>query len=162
MIAAPAKDRDGQRLARLADAVRSSTIKRLVAFPHGSENWRPVESALSVGEIAEHILDADLWLIRKLREPGLKPFVAEIQPQRLFNRAEFELIIDRLRSIGAERAEMLARFSDDKLCEHIDDQRFGGDVELWWLIVRGNLDHEIHHRGQLAVYLNVMKHQESI
>jgi uncharacterized damage-inducible protein DinB len=27
------------------------------------------------------------------------------------------------------------------------------EVTIWWIIVRGNLDHETHHRGQLSVYL---------
>ena len=26
----------------------------------------------------------------------------------------------------------------------------GQEVSVWWIIVRGNLDHEIHHRGQLS------------
>ena len=30
----------------------------------------------------------------------------------------------------------------------------GKEVSVWWIIVRGNLDldHEIHHRGQLSSY----------
>jgi len=32
------------------------------------------------------------------------------------------------------------------------DERFG-ETTLWWIVVRGNLDHEIHHRGQIAAYL---------
>jgi uncharacterized damage-inducible protein DinB len=36
------------------------------------------------------------------------------------------------------------------------DDRFGGEVTLWWTIVRGNLEHEAHHRGQIAVYLRIV------
>ena len=27
---------------------------------------------------------------------------------------------------------------------------------MWWIIVRGNLDHETHHRGQIAAYLRML------
>ena len=39
------------------------------------------------------------------------------------------------------------------------DDRFGGDVSLWWVVVRGNLDHEAHHRGQLATLLRIIEDQ---
>ena len=32
----------------------------------------------------------------------------------------------------------------------------GKEVSVWWIIVRGNLDHEIHHRGQLSSYLRAI------
>jgi uncharacterized damage-inducible protein DinB len=35
------------------------------------------------------------------------------------------------------------------------DSRFG-EVTVWWVIVRGNLDHEIHHRGFIGAYLKML------
>ena len=40
------------------------------------------------------------------------------------------------------------------------DPRFGESVSVWWIIVRGNLDHEIHHRGQIAAYLRALRLSE--
>ena len=37
----------------------------------------------------------------------------------------------------------------------IPDERFGGNVSVWWILLRGNLDHEIHTRGQIALYLTL-------
>ena len=34
------------------------------------------------------------------------------------------------------------------------------DGPFWWLILRANLDHEIHHRGALAVYLRVLNERD--
>ncbi len=33
----------------------------------------------------------------------------------------------------------------------------GPDSPVWWLILWANLNHEIHHRCALAVYLRVLK-----
>jgi uncharacterized damage-inducible protein DinB len=38
----------------------------------------------------------------------------------------------------------------------IYDDRFNDEVSIEWIILRGNLDHEIHHRGQIAVYLRML------
>jgi uncharacterized damage-inducible protein DinB len=36
------------------------------------------------------------------------------------------------------------------------DDRFGCQVSVWWVIVRGNLEHEAQHRGQVASYLRIL------
>lgn len=37
------------------------------------------------------------------------------------------------------------------------DQRFGGEVSVWWIVMRGNLEHESHHRGQVAAYVRALE-----
>ncbi|MEE8139242.1 MAG: DinB family protein [Thermoanaerobaculia bacterium] len=53
-------------------------------------------------------------------------------------------------------AEMIAEMTDRELEKRLPDQRFGGEVSVWWVIVWGNLDHETHHRGQIATYLRAL------
>lgn len=53
-------------------------------------------------------------------------------------------------------SERLAEFADAVRKSTIFDKRFGKKVTIWWIIIRGNLDHEIHHRGQLSVYLKLL------
>ncbi len=43
--------------------------------------------------------------------------------------------------------------SREELAREVFDGRFGGRVRVWWIVVRGNLDHEAHHRGQIAAGL---------
>jgi len=40
------------------------------------------------------------------------------------------------------------------------DDRFCNLVRIEWIIFRGNIDHEIHHRGQVAAYLPVLKDKQ--
>jgi uncharacterized damage-inducible protein DinB len=68
-------------------------------------------------------------------------------------------LLGELERLGEERAEWLSQLTDGELDEAIPDDPFGGMVAIWWVIVRGNLDHEAHHRGQVAAYLRVIASQ---
>jgi uncharacterized damage-inducible protein DinB len=45
--------------------------------------------------------------------------------------------------------------SEEDLAREVEEPQVLGRTSFWWLIVRGSLDHEIHHRGafQLALRL---------
>lgn len=111
---------------------------------------------MSFSDVAQHLIDADEWLFRKLAHPDLPGMRGESGVAVTASRGEFEMLVDRLAEIGAERSERLARLSSGELAREVPDDRFGGQVSVWWVIVRGNLDHEAHHRGQLAVYLRLI------
>jgi uncharacterized damage-inducible protein DinB len=152
---------EATRLAQLSVAVRESTLKRLRLVPVGREDWRPDGGALSFADITQHLIECDEWLAAKLADPGITAIKGE--PRRAFaaRRSEFQAFLDRLAETGEMRRRLLAGLGDDKLAELIPDERFGGDVSVWWVIVRGNLDHETHHRGQIAVYLRMVAAEQS-
>ena len=43
------------------------------------------------------------------------------------------------------------------LSQLVFDSRFNGYVSVLWIVLRGNLDHEVHHGGQLASYLRLLQ-----
>lgn len=144
---------DGQRLAELSEAVRESTLKRLRVVPEGLENWRPVPSAMSFADLAHHIAEADRWLFRKLESPELPPMRGAAGACVVADRAQFLALIEELVDLGRRRSALLRGLDAAALDRRLPDARFGGEVSVWWIVVRGNLDHEAHHRGQLATYL---------
>jgi uncharacterized damage-inducible protein DinB len=146
---------EASNLATWSTAVRESSLKRLRLVPPQKENWRPVSGAMSFAEIAEHILDADLWLFRKLEVRTLSPLCGHAGTVYISTRQEYLGILGHLEQTGRQRSELIRSLSHTQMAERIFDQRFGGEVSVWWVIVRGNLDHEIHHRGQLATYLRI-------
>jgi uncharacterized damage-inducible protein DinB len=147
---------EGQRLAEFSRAVRQSTLKRLVQVPTGKENWHPLSGGMTFAEIAHHIAEADSWLFRKLEDPTLSKMTEKPGEAAAVTREEFQELVTKLRRSGEQRATLLSTLTDSALDSPIFDDRFG-DVTVWWVIVRGNLDHEAHHRGQLAVYLRLMQ-----
>jgi uncharacterized damage-inducible protein DinB len=144
---------DPNWLSQLSLAVRESTLKRLRLVPEGRENWRPSTEALSFADIAHHLIECDEWLFRKLTEPNLPSITAKPQQAVVAQRADFDLLVQRLAHLGERRAVFISALSIARLSELLPDDRFSGDVPVWWVIARGNLDHEAHHRGQLATYL---------
>lgn len=147
---------DSGKIAELARAVRESTIKRLKKVPDGLENWKPSEGALSFADIAHHLIEADQWLFRKLEDPSLQSMTATAGEAGQCDSRRFLEMLDNLEKLGRKRASMIWGMNSDELNAKIYDDRFGGEVTIWWLIVRGNLDHETHHRGQLAAYLRIV------
>jgi uncharacterized damage-inducible protein DinB len=149
---------DVEKITEFAKAVRQSTIKRLELIPIGFENWSVSENAMTVSGIAHHLIEADRWLLQKFSDASLKSFKAA-KGFLVQNREEYVQLIQELRTWLDKKNDYLAALTPDQLDEKILDDRFGDLVTRWWVILRGNLDHEIHHRGQLSVYLRVLQDQ---
>ena len=150
---------EGSRLAEFSLAVRESTLKRLRSIPMGCENWRPTPGALSCGEIAQHLLTADRWLFAKLEDPTLGGMVAKAERGSALTRVDFDRVLAALQESGERRAALCATVDSAGFSRMVPDDRFGGGVSVWWVVVRGNLDHEAHHRGQVATYLRILHDQ---
>jgi uncharacterized damage-inducible protein DinB len=148
---------EGPRLAKLARAVRESTLKRLLQVPLGKENWCPLSDTMTFADIAHHVGNADQWLFEKLKNGALPKMVGKSGEVEHLSPEGFQDLVTKLRESGAQRAELLSTLTDSFLDSPMFDDRFG-DVTVWWVIVRGNLDHEAHHRGQLTVYLRMLRH----
>ena len=146
---------ESSNLAAWSRAVRESTLKRLRAVPPGRENWRPVPGAMSIAGIAQHIVDADLWLFMKLEDPTLQAMKGCTDANSVPSHQEFLAILSNLERTGERRSALIQQLTPSLLTRQMPDERFGGEVSVWWEIVRGNLDHEVHHRGQLAAYLRI-------
>lgn len=145
----------GQRLAEFSRAVRESTLKRLRKIRPGKENWRVSPDAMSFADTARHLIECDRWLFKKLADKDLPHSDGKAVEEIPVSREQFEKYINELDRLGTERAEKLANITDEQLAEPMHDNRFGM-VTLWWIIVRGNLDHEAHHRGQIIAYLRMI------
>ena len=144
---------EGNRLAEFSRAVRESTLKRLRLVPEGYENWRISSKVMSFADLAQHLIDADNWLFDKLRMKNIEPMVGQPNLVEITNRSQYNDFFGELEQMGDRRGSMLDKITGEELSEMIYDDRFGGEVSAWWIIVRGCLDHEIHHRGQISAYL---------
>lgn len=145
-----------EALAQFSLAVRESSVKRFRKIPPGKVCLRVREGGMNVAEIGYHILDADSWLFEKLRDRDLQPMVGRAGFIHELSAEAFQSLVEDLDVSGRKRSELIKNLSDDQLFESITDRRFGGETTIWWVIVRGNLDHEIHHRGQLSLYLRLL------
>jgi len=144
-------------LTEFCRSVRGSTIKRLELVPEGYENWKISSGSLSFAEIAKHIIDLDYWLLEKIKNPDIKSIETETAVIKPRNKKEFKILINNLKEVLDKKIEILNTLGESKLNETMYDDAYDSEVSLAWLILRRNIDHEIHHRGQIASYLRVLK-----
>jgi uncharacterized damage-inducible protein DinB len=144
---------ESQRLAAWSLAVRGSSLKRFLLVRSGFENWRLTPDSMSFADVAFHLIEADQWLFDKLADPSRPPVVGRARTTDISAPDQYAALCANLKAIGGRRAAFLKSLSPAQLEATVPDQRFGGLVTVWWVIVRGNLDHEIHHRGQVAAWL---------
>jgi len=138
-------------------AVRDSTLKRLKSIPEGFENWRISKNSLSFAEIAKHLIESDDWTIKKIKEPTIKSILPEEGSIENCSKEQFTALILELEECLERKIKLINSLDKEKMKSKIYDDRFNGEVSIEWIFLRGNLDHEIHHRGQIAVYLRVLK-----
>jgi uncharacterized damage-inducible protein DinB len=148
-----------EKIIEFTIAVRQSSLKRLRQVPHDYENWAISENALTVAEIGHHLIEADHWLIEKLSNPSFPSFKGSKGKIHISRREEYHDLLSELEKSLISKTVVLGEMTSDQWSEEITDDRFGGMVTKWWVIFRGNLDHEIHHRGQLSSYLRVLQDQ---
>ena len=149
-------------LLEFCKAVRKSTLKRLKMVPEGYENWKISPGALSFAEVAKHIIDLDYWMFEKIKNPDLKSIETETAIIKHCDRDRYLSLIDNLKNLLEKKIEFINTFDVDKLKAKMFDDRFDSEGSIEWIILRRNLDHEIHHRGQIAAYLRVLKDNKII
>lgn len=147
-------------LTEFCKSVRNSTIKRLELVPEGYENWKVSPGALSFAEIAKHIIDLDNWLFEKIKNPDTNSIETETAIIKYCTRKEYQELIIGLKEILEKKIALINTLDEDKLKAKMYDDAYNCEVSLAFLILRRNIDHEIHHRGQLATYLRVLKDRD--
>ncbi|MCW8824702.1 MAG: hypothetical protein OQK63_11450 [Ignavibacteriaceae bacterium] len=138
-------------------AVRGSTLKRLKIVPEGYEDWRISKNSLNFAEIVKHLIESDDWTIKKINEPSIKSILPEKGSVDNCSKEEFNSLILELEKSLERKIKFIDSLDRDKMESKIYDDRFNDEVSIEWIILRGNIDHEIHHRGQIAVYLRMLK-----
>jgi len=141
-------------------AVRNSTLKRLKTVPEGYESWCISINSLSFAEIAKHLIELDDWTIKKINEPTIKSILPGKGSIDNCSREQFNALILELEECLEKKIKFINSLGKEKIESKIYDDRFNGEVSIEWIILRGNIDHEIHHRGQIAVYLRMLKDKQ--
>jgi uncharacterized damage-inducible protein DinB len=140
------------------EAEMASTRRVLAAVPDDRFDWKPHEKSMSMGRLAGHVASIPSWLTDALREGRLEVAPGQARENIMFRPASSQQMLERFdRWVTQAQAELAA--SSDAALEQEFVMTFKGQPVLrlprrsairTWV-----LNHMIHHRAQLGVYLRL-------
>ena len=142
------------------DHETATTRTLLERVPEDKAEWKPHEKSMSLGQLAMHIANLPQWASHRARAHRVRYESAgrrrERRPARTSRRRQLLEAYDA--NVAAARA-LLARTTD-------------GEFMVQWTLKSGGksmfsmprvavfrsfiLNHAVHHRGQLSVYLRLL------
>lgn len=136
----------------------TATTRRLLArIPEAELGWRPHQKSMSLGELAGHLANLPQWCIATLTASSFDVSTAteDLRPRAPGSIAELLQKFDA--GVRAAREALAAAGDDDMLAPWTLKQ---GAQEIFTLPRISTLrsfvmNHMIHHRGQLSVYLRL-------
>jgi len=136
------------------DSEMASTRKILSRVPAEKWDWKPHAKSRSLGELATHVAELPRW---GMRMKGESFQVGSEKPPSLRSADE---LVARLDQNAAAAKESIAGMSESDLAGDFRVLKPDGSVffQLPRRVVPRTvlLNHLIHHRGQLTVYLRLL------
>ena len=132
------------------------TRRLLERVPDGQFAWKPHERSMTLGRLAEHLAELPMWARVTVAENGVE--VATARPEGYVppgTRAEVLALFDR--NVADARTALVGR-SDAELMAPWTLRSEGREIFTMpkASVLRSFvMNHLIHHRGQLSVYLRM-------
>jgi uncharacterized damage-inducible protein DinB len=137
------------------DREMTTTRKLIERVPQDKLDWKPHARSFSLGSLATHVANLPMWgeitLIKSELDPGAEP-PASVPDSTAGLLAMFDARVASTRSALAGRtdAEFAAPWTLKRGTETIFTMPKSA---VWRFFV---LNHIVHHRGQLSVYLRLL------
>ncbi|RYE24116.1 MAG: hypothetical protein EOP51_08380 [Sphingobacteriales bacterium] len=133
----------------------ASTRKILAAVPNGQYEYKPHEKSMPLGRLATHVAELPIWVSRALGEnydmqgnPLPRPVMDNTEALLAFFEERLTAAKEALNNVTNEQLQ-----EDWSLTrgEHVISKASRFDTMRSWM-----LNHQVHHRGQLSVYLRLL------
>jgi len=145
-----------QSLTKEIEHEGAQTKKMLERIPLDQFNWKPHEKSREIGQLAIHIAQTPAWT------------------SRILAAADFDMLSFKREVPEINSPEDLVKISETNIENAVGDLQKTSDEDMvaMWTFKRGNkvvfslprgvairtlaMNHLIHHRGQLSVYLRLL------
>ncbi len=132
-----------------------NTKKLLERIPNDKLTWKPHEKSTPIGRLGMHIAEHPNTMVRAIETTEFDMAANPFKPVYPNSTAEILQTFDK--SL-AKAVEALGKASDEDMQAMWTFRR--GDQVIYQMprfaVVRRTLEHTIHHRGQLTVYLRLL------
>lgn len=135
------------------DAEMATTRRLLERVPTEHGTWKPHEKSFALGHLAQLVAGMPGWIARSLREPHI-----DLAGGAGYSFEPTEKLLGIFDGNVADARSALGEVSGPALREPWS-LKLGDQVLLTsprGAVVRMHLNHFIHHRGQLTVYLRLL------
>jgi uncharacterized damage-inducible protein DinB len=140
------------------DAEMASTRKVLTAVPEDKFGWRPHAKSFTMRALAGHVAELSSWTSEVLRRERFD-VTGENQPENTnFKPAGTQQMLERFEEWTARARADLAAATDDAMQQEWVMTWDGYEIvrmPRYQAIRKWSLNHMVHHRGQLGVYLRL-------
>jgi uncharacterized damage-inducible protein DinB len=133
-----------------------TTRRILERVPEESFGWKPHERSMSLGRLAGHVAELPSLIVPTLTQDELNFAAAGFQPFVPTSAAE---LLEKFDHNVNTAVELLSGQTDEKMGE---SWRLGSGEQTFFAGPRAAavrllaLNHVVHHRGQLSVYLRLL------
>jgi uncharacterized damage-inducible protein DinB len=135
------------------DAEMATTRRLLERVPSEQATWKPHPKSFALGHLTQLVASMPGWITKTLREP-----VIDLGAQAGYSFEPTETLVEMFDRHVREAREALGAFTGEALEASWSLTR--GDHVLLTMprgeAVRQHLNHLIHHRGQLTVYVRLL------
>lgn len=127
--------------------IHLQTVRLMALAPDDQYDWKPHDTSMTLGALLNHFSQAEAGLVEAIIT-GIFPrdfgnYESTDELIAAFNKSHDEAVA-RVRAIADEAwEEKVAPFGPDRSFSRLD-------------LLTISLEHEIHHRGQLYVYLRML------
>ena len=153
MSAPPTHRSIGEAFVAELDVEMPVTRRLLERVPSEKGAWKPHEKSFSLGHLAQLVARMPGWLTVTMREP-----VLDVRTGPAYTLEKTETLLAEFDRHVKEAREVLAQAKDDDFM--VPWSLKAGDRVLFTLpriaVMRQNVNHIVHHRGQLSVYLRLV------
>jgi uncharacterized damage-inducible protein DinB len=132
------------------------TRRVLERVPDGQFTWKPHEKSMTLGRLAEHLAELPWWMTTTLQESGFD--VSAGRPEGYQSPTTRDAVLAMFDSNLKDARAALTSRGDGELMAPWTLKNEGKEVFTMpkIAVVRGFvLNHMIHHRGQMMVYLRL-------
>jgi len=132
-----------------------NTKKILERIPEDRLTWKPHEKSTAIGRLGMHIAELPNTIVRTIQTESFDFAATPFKP--VFPNSSAE-ILDTFAKSLEKATEVLEKTSDDQM--PVSWKALRGGQLVWEMprsvVIRNTLNHIIHHRGQLTVFLRLL------